>query len=269
MPVLRACAAAVVVMSAWWIVAYGFGSLPLTWLQPSWFPQLGIVATNGLALVAALGAAMACRRLGWTRPRALRELAALRGPRVRALGWSSPLLAVALSWIWVGRDGVPGIVGAPGTLIGSAAAMLAVGCSEEVASRGIALGAFLGQRAPLLGVVVTSTAFGLWHLGNGLFFGQPWPDTWWQVVGSAVFGMSLAGVRMVAGSVWPAVVLHAVQDWCQLNSPGAAPLWFQVAALLGELVWGCFLIAVGCSDGTSEGFRPGRRHPAIARTRGR
>ncbi len=33
--------------------------------------------------------------------------------------------------------------------------------------------------------------------------------------------------------VWPLALLHGLGDWMQVNSPGAAPLWWQVLVALG------------------------------------
>jgi hypothetical protein len=51
-------------MLAWWVTTYGFGSIPMPALQPGWFPQLGVVLTNGLSLAVSLAVALLLRRAG-------------------------------------------------------------------------------------------------------------------------------------------------------------------------------------------------------------
>lgn len=235
---------AVAVMLAWWVTTYGFGSIPLPALQPGWFPQLGVVVTNGLSLAVAWAVAVLVHRAGWWGRRPLRAIAGWSLGNPRMLVWLLPVLAVQLGYIWLGRDGVvPGLQGDAGTMLSMAAGMLAVGISEETASRGLPLGAVMARR-PWLGVAVTAVVFGLWHLGNGLFFGRTWDETWWQVLGATTFGVCFAGGRLVVGSIWPLALLHGLGDWTQLLSPGAAPLWYQIAVIVFELVWGVVLTAV-------------------------
>ncbi|WP_336629383.1 MULTISPECIES: CPBP family intramembrane glutamic endopeptidase [unclassified Microbacterium] len=243
----RSWAGALLVMVAWWGTTYGFGSVPIPALQPGWFPQLGVVVTNGLSLAVAWGVAALVHRAGWWGSLPLRRIAGWGGGRIDALWWLAPVLAVQLSYIWIGRQGVPGIAGSAGTLLSVAAGMLAVGISEETASRGLALGAV--ARRPWLGVAVTSLVFGLWHLGNGLFFGRSVDETWWQVLGAATFGVCFAGARLLIGSIWPLAFLHALGDWTQVLSPGAAPVWYQIAVMVFELVWGVALTAVAVRRG--------------------
>lgn len=244
----RTWTGALLVMLAWWVTTYGFGSLPIPALQPGWFPQLGVVVTNGLSLAVAWLVAALVHRAGWWGSTPLRRIAGWGSGRVDALGWLAPVLATQLSYIWIGRQGIPGIAGSPGMLLSVAAGMLAVGISEETAARGLALGAAM-RRHPWLGVAATSLVFGLWHLGNGLFFGKSVDETWWQVLDAATFGVCFAGARLMIGSIWALAFLHALGDWTQVLSPGAAPLWYQIAVMVFELIWGIVLTAVAVRRG--------------------
>ena len=118
------------VMVLWQVVVYGFGALDLPWLLPGWFPHLGVVVTNGLGAAAVLLVGWRCGLLGRS---ALR-----RGHDWR---WAAPLVVIALGYVVLGRDGVPGLTGSAGLLLSSAAGMAAVGVSEELAGRGVGLSA--------------------------------------------------------------------------------------------------------------------------------
>jgi membrane protease YdiL (CAAX protease family) len=245
---VRTWSGALLVMIAWWVTTYTFGSLPMPALRPGWFPQLGATLTNGLSLAAAWLAAALVHRAGWWGTAPLRRIAGWSGGHVAALGWLAPVLAVQLSYIWIGRQGIRGIAGSAGTLIGVAGMMLAVGISEETAARGFALGA-LGPRWPWSGTIVTAVVFGLWHLGNGLFFGKSVDETWWQVLSATTFGVCFAGARLLVGSVWPLSLLHGLGDWTQVLSPGAAPVWYQSAVMIFEVLWGVTLTALAVRRG--------------------
>ena len=244
----RPWAGAALVMLAWWVTTYGFGSIPMPALQPGWFPHLGVVLTNGLSLAISLAVALLLRRAGWWERRTIRDLAGWRAGRVESLGWLLPVLAIQLSYIWIGKTGVPGLAGTAGIMLSTAAGMLAVGISEETAARGLALGAVM-RRHPWAGVFATALVFGLWHVGNGLFFGKTWDETWWQVLSATTFGVCFAGARLLIGSVWALAFLHGLGDWTQFLSPGAAPVWYQIAVMAFELVWGIVLTAVAIRRG--------------------
>jgi membrane protease YdiL (CAAX protease family) len=100
------------------------------------------------------------------------------------------------------------------------------------------------RRHPWAGVLATALVFGLWHIGNGLFFGKTWDETWWQVLSATTFGVCFAGARLMIESVWALAFLHGLGDWTQFLSPGAAPVWYQIAVMAFELVWGILLTAV-------------------------
>lgn len=221
------------VMVLWQIVVYGFGSLPLPGLQPGWFPGLGGLLTNFLGAAVVLF-------LGW-RLRLL-SASALGWGRIRNYWWLLPLLAIDLSYSLVSTEGVPGIVGSPGLLLSSAAALAAVGISEEIAGRGVGLAAAepagKWQASITLGLV-----FGLGHLGNWLFVGSSLEDALWQVVTASAAGFCWSAGRFLIGSIWPLAFIHGFNDWMQINSPGAAPFFFQVAVVLFQISWGALLLS--------------------------
>lgn len=221
-------------MLLWWCATYGFGSLDLPWLWSPWFPHIGVVVTDALSFVVVLPAAW---RLG------LFEGALFRLGRVRAWVWLLPPLLVGCLYPLIGRDGVPGIGGPAWMLVSAALGMAAVGISEEFGARGPAMTALLRVERPVVAAVVTSVVFGLMHLGNGLF-GQSAGATAWQVVTAGSAGFLWAGARLVTGSLWPGIVLHASSNFLQIASPGAAPLWFQCAVVGFSVVWGTVLIRV-------------------------
>lgn len=89
---------------------------------------------------------------------------------------------------------------------------------EEVAFRGVLLGAFLATTATATAVAASSVVFGLWHVVPTLrtldINGVEDPDARWRgvagaVVATTVAGAVLAGLRLVSGSVLAPVLAHA------------------------------------------------------------
>jgi uncharacterized protein len=212
----RALAEAAALSLAWHVVlvAATYGLPPLT---PSWSPDLGATVVN---LVAALVPVAVVLRRGWTSRPWLR----LRRPRRPLL--LVPVLAVALSY------GVPGIAGRPEVLLSSAALFLAVGVSEELLSRGV-VQEVLAPLSPRARVVWVGVLFGLGHVLSAVAFGRAVDDTVAQVVSTTAFGAGFAALRLHTGVLWPLVLLHGLDDWVQVNSPGAAPWPWQLAVAVG------------------------------------
>jgi membrane protease YdiL (CAAX protease family) len=150
--------------------------------------------------------------------------------------WLLPMFLINFAYL------VPGVEAGATPLISSAVVLLSVGVSEEIAGRGVAL-----QLARPIGdhasAWIVAAVFGLGHLGNYLFFGAGLGDTLWQILGSTLFGFCLGAARFVVGSIWPLALIHAMDDWMQINSPGAAPFWFQVTVMAFNLVFGYVLLA--------------------------
>src|SRR3954468_22224692 len=84
--------------------------------------------------------------------------------------------------------------------------------------------------------------FGVGHFQNYLSFDAPLDDTLWQMLSAALFGFACAGLRFVVGSMWPMVVLHGLDDFFQIRSPGAAPVWWQVSVYVVHVTLGVWLL---------------------------
>jgi hypothetical protein len=56
------------------------------------------------------------------------------------------------------------------------------------------------------------------------------------VVSVTAFGAAFAALRLQVGVLWPLVLLHALYDWMQVQSPGAAPFAWQLAVAFGFAV---------------------------------
>ena len=80
------------------------------------------------------------------------------------------------------------------------------------------------------------------ELQNYLFFDKPLGDTLWQVLTAGVFGFTCAGLRWAIGSIWPMALVHALDDFFQIHSPGRAPDWWQVAVMVVSVGYGVWLI---------------------------
>jgi hypothetical protein len=189
-------------------------------MSPSWFPDLGATVVNLVALLVPL-AFLAYR--GWWSRRWLR-LAAPARPLLLL-----PVLLVALSY------GIPGLEGSATALVSSAVLFLTVGLSEEVLSRGVVQDV-LAPLPPRARVVWVGVLFGFGHVLSAIAFARPVDDTVVQVVSVTAFGAAFAALRLHNGVLWPLVLLHGLDDWMQVNSPGAAPFAWQVLVALGFVV---------------------------------
>ncbi len=78
--------------------------------------------------------------------------------------------------------------------------------------------------------------FGFGHDLSAVAFGRPVDDTVVQVVAVTAFGAAFAALRLHTGVLWRLVLLHALYDWMQVNSPGAAPFAWQLAVAVGFAV---------------------------------
>ncbi|MGC0416091.1 CPBP family intramembrane glutamic endopeptidase [Embleya sp. AB8] len=171
-----------------------------------------------------------------------------------------PLVAVAC------LAALPGLAGGAPTLIGGVVLTLGIGLSEELGYRALIL-----EIAQPLGevraVVLSAALFGVGHLDNYLFFGASWNDTQWQVLSAGLFGFSLGAARLVIGSVWPLVLVHAQADYLEIYSPGRTPDWLQALDMTVSLAVGLALLfrlrrpRLGQPPDT-EGNLPKRSRPA-------
>ncbi|MFF2950408.1 CPBP family intramembrane glutamic endopeptidase [Kitasatospora sp. NPDC057965] len=196
-------------------------------LTPHWFPQLGPTVVN---LVAAAAALALLRAWGMTRVAGV----ATWGGLAR---WPVLLPVVVVS----GLATLPGLEGDTPTLIGGAVLTLGIGLSEELGYRALVL-----QVAQPLGAVrsvaLSAVLFGAAHLDNYLFFGASWNDTRWQLLSAGLFGFCLGAARLVIGSVWPLVLVHAQADYLGIYSPGRTPDWLQGLDMLVSLALGLVLL---------------------------
>jgi hypothetical protein len=210
---------AAAVTLAWHLAVFAaaFGLPPLA---PEWFPDLGATVVNLLAALVPIAVIWRC---GWeSRPW-------LRLSRPRRPLLLLPVLAVALTYA------APGIEGSSRVLLSSALLMLAVGLSEELLSRGV-VQELLEPLSPRARVAWVGVLFGLGHALSAVVFGRPLDDTIVQVVSTTAFGAGFAALRLHTVVLWPLVLLHGLDDWLQVNSPGAAPWGWQLAVTIGFAV---------------------------------
>ena len=172
-----------------------------------------------VALVTALGW---WREIGFNRPRNWRGLAAF------APWLLLPLLVV------LGR-GVH--LADPGRMLAFGALMLMVGFAEEVLLRGVVL-QVLRPGGVMRAVLLSSFIFGAAHLLN-LFTGHSLEPTLIQFVYATFIGIGMAGPRVYAGTILPAILLHALIDFADsiargfvLTPPEAASVHAAAGAIL-------------------------------------
>ena len=201
------------------LVAVAEGMPPLA---PAWFPALGASVVNLVCAAVVLFLLYAWRMQGDVTGRGTRWYLAL------------PLLAIALSY------GLAGIAGPAAALVGSAVSLALVGINEELYSRGLSL-EIARPLGPRKAAALVALTFGLGHIQNFLLFGRPLDDTLFQVLSSGLYGFCLAGVRRRVNTVWPLAFVHGLDDWTQINSPGKAPDWWQVAVMVFLAVYGFLL----------------------------
>jgi len=121
------------------------------------------------------------------------------------------LVGLSLGAAWVAMYGLADVVPFRDMFVFNLAKLQAVpgsltaGFCEEFLFRGFLFWVIVragGNR--WVQVIVTSLAFGLAHLMWG-----PWGMFW-----TVILGLTLAGVRLWRGSVWPAIIAHALLDLC-------------------------------------------------------
>ncbi|MBO4253165.1 CPBP family intramembrane metalloprotease [Streptomyces griseorubiginosus] len=234
---------------AWHVVLVLFAKVILPPLAPSWFPGLGATVVNAVGFA---GAWLVLWRWGWLRTSGVATLG-----RGRRWWLAVPMLLVAGSYAIVGLDGSRTV------LVSSLVSLLWVGVNEEVTSRGLVQQVLvpLGALRAAIGV---GFLFGVGHVQNFLFFGAPLNDTLWQMLSAGLFGFACAGLRLAIGSVWPMVVVHGLDDFFQIRSPGAAPDWWQVCVYVFHVLFGVWLVrrygstAAAGSYGAADAKHDGR-----------
>lgn len=212
---------------AWHVVLVLFARVILPPLSPSWFPDLGATVVNAACFA---GTWFVLWRWGWLRASGSATLG-------QARGWwlAVPMLLGACSYALAGLDGSTTV------LVSSLVSLMWVGINEEVFSRGLVqqVLAPIGAMRAAIGVGVL---FGVGHLQNYLFFDAPLDDTLWQMLSAGLFGFACAGLRFAIGSVWPMVVVHGLDDFFQIRSPGAAPDSWQVCVYVFHAAFGVWLL---------------------------
>ena len=166
--------------------------------------------------------------LGWWREIGMNGPRNWRGLAAYAPWLLLPLLVVA------GRGVHPADTG---RVLGYGAFVLMVGFAEEVLLRGVVL-RVLQPGGLMRAVLLSSFFFGAAHLMN-LFAGHEFQPTLVQVIYATFLGIGMAGSRLYAGTIVPAILLHALIDFADgvargftLAPPKAATLHESAAAIV-------------------------------------
>lgn len=206
------------------VFAAAFGLPPLA---PAAFPDLGALVVNLLACLVPLGV---IAHLGWWR---MPWLVTVRPRRWWPLAPLAVLYAARLVFGWD--------LGLWESL-GTVALVLVASTSEELYSRGVVQELLRAVR-PLWRAVAVGMMFGVGHVLSGIVFGRDLGYLAFQVPHAVVLGFALAAVRMHVMSMWPLVLLHAVQNLLVLAAPpGAVPDAWEAFALVVTLVTGLVLV---------------------------
>ncbi|MGW3951243.1 CPBP family intramembrane glutamic endopeptidase [Streptomyces sp. NPDC004752] len=224
---------------AWHTVLLLTAKVLLPPLAPAWFPALGPTVVN---MVCCAGVVFVMWRWGW-----LRASGTATWGRARRWWLAAPLLFIACSYTVAGLDGSTTVV------TSGLVSLLWVGVNEEIYSRGLVqqtLAPMGAARASLL----VGLLFGSGHIQNYFFFDAPLDNTLWQMLSAGLFGFTCAALRYAIGSVWPMVVVHGLDDFFQIRSPGAAPDWWQVSVYVFHALYGAWLLRrYGADDAAGAG----------------
>jgi len=104
------------------------------------------------------------------------------------------------------------------SVVGFAVFTLMVGFAEEGLLRGIVLRAML-PTGTTRAVFLSSLFFGLAHLSN-ILQGQDPGATIVQATYATLIGIGFAGSRLFTGTIWPAIVCHALIDFSDIAARG-------------------------------------------------
>ena len=107
---------------------------------------------------------------------------------------------------------------APGKIAALAVVTLLIGFQEEAIFRGILLRA-LAPRGLMQAVLISALLFGIIH-ANSLLVGRDPVFVLSQVVASSLGAIGLAALRVRMNTIWPLVLLHAVNDLLQFSATG-------------------------------------------------
>ena len=162
-----------------------------------------------LLLLNAVVAAVLLSWLGWwrvagfNRPTEWRQLHLLILPLLLLIG---PGLIVGVEWP------------AATSLVPLIVVTLLIGFQEEAIFRGLLLHA-LKPRGVMATVIISALLFGLIH-ANSLLVGRDPIFVLAQVVASFLGAIGLGAIRLRTNTVWPLVLLHAVNDFVQFTATG-------------------------------------------------
>jgi membrane protease YdiL (CAAX protease family) len=147
----------------------------------------------------------------------------------RAGGFTRPVSKGALlayaPWLILPALVLVDAQGQPATLTriaGFAAFTLLVGFGEEGLLRGVVLRALM-PGGIMRAALISSALFGAAHLTN-MFQGRDVFSTVVQAIYATFIDQQVRGTAHFSGTIWPAVVLHALIDFSDFASRGFTPL---------------------------------------------
>ncbi|MDS9470075.1 CPBP family intramembrane glutamic endopeptidase [Paracoccus sp. MBLB3053] len=214
--------------------------------------RLEQLATSGIAWQVLLASLLLVCVMSWAGWRDL----GFRAPASATLRvlWL-PGLFILLLFLWAVFLGLP----APGVMMMVLANTLLVGFSEEVMFRGVLFRAINLRLRIWPAIIWTSASFGLVHVLNGFLTGS-FGTAFIQAIAAACTGLLLVAILLRTGSLWVAIVFHALWDWvCFLvvlgaqsiandhtaggaTAAGPARLLVPFLIVLPNLLWGLWLL---------------------------
>ncbi|RYF41381.1 MAG: CPBP family intramembrane metalloprotease [Comamonadaceae bacterium] len=233
----------------WWIGVAVFLAYAV-WIVAVWkffdvdYASIGQEASLLRAVVLPLGiAAIALAlfnwRAGWW-PQTIRE------PRLHQPLYLAVLLFAMLGFIGINLYATGWASISPRHILVLAGAMLLVGFCEEMVTRGVLLVALRGSLRSEAWVWFASTGlFGLLHATNA-FFGLG-AFALVQVLLAFCAGTGLYLVRRLTGSIWPAMLLHALWDFSSIahglgQAPSSPSSWMFLVSIYGVSLVLVFLV---------------------------
>jgi len=105
-----------------------------------------------------------------------------------------------------------------GKIAALAVVTLLIGFQEEAIFRGLLLRA-LAPRGVLQAVLVSALLFGGIH-ANSLLVGRDSVFVLSQMIGSTLGGIGIGALRVRTNTIWPLIVLHALNDFVQFTATG-------------------------------------------------